>query len=96
MTLDNVIEIDMKEQIDNLSIGDVDAIVVPAESKFTSMTQSTASIIRVTSNKSLLEDSRYQDAYIISDEIGISEDVSFRSNQRNFAWSLFLAQSQFH
>ena len=62
------VRVDTLDQIDNLSFGDVDAIVVPAESKFTSMTQSTASIIRVTSNKGLLEDSRYQDAYIISDE----------------------------
>lgn len=62
------VRVDTLDQIDNLSFGDVDAIVVPAESKFTTMTQSAANIIRVTENEALLEDPRYQDAYLISDK----------------------------
>lgn len=62
------VRVDTLDQIDNLSIGDVDAIVVPAESRFTTMTQSTANIIRVTEDKELFQDVRYQDAYLLSDE----------------------------
>lgn len=61
------VRVDTLEQIDNLSFGDVDAIVVPAEKKFTSMTQSSASIIRVTSDHLLANDELYQNAYLIND-----------------------------
>lgn len=85
------VRINTLDQIDNLTFGDVDAIVVHAESKFTTMTQSTANIIRVTENETLLDDPRYQDAYLISDKQQrtkrIYKNIDGKTNPVDIPWS---------